>query len=89
MKDFLFEIGDVKIYGSKDATREAFKAELIEKGDVWMEMIKSRNKSSHTYNEETADEIYTKILNEYYAAFISFQQVMEDKRTGEQKNSFY
>ncbi len=88
MKDFLSEIGEIKIYGSKDATREAFKAELIENGDVWMEMIKSRNKSSHTYNEETADEIYTKILNEYYAAFISFQQVMEDKRTGEQKNSF-
>ncbi len=29
MKDFLSEIGDVKIYGSKDATREAFKAELV------------------------------------------------------------
>ncbi len=62
--------------------------ELIENGDVGMEMIKSRNKSSHTYNEETADEIYTKILNEYYAAILIFQQLMEGKITGEQKNLF-
>lgn len=88
MKDFLSEIGDVKIYGSKDATREAFKAELIENGDVWMEMIKSRNKTSHTYNEETANEIFTKIMNEYHSAFLTFQQVMEGKRAGEQQNLF-
>ena len=80
MKDFLLEIGDVTLYGSKDATREAFKAELIKDGDVWMEMIKSRNKTSHTYNEETAQEIYLKILNEYHAAFLKFQEAMEVKR---------
>ena len=84
MKDFLSEIGNVKMYGSKDATREAFKAELIEDGDIWMEMINSRNDTSHTYNEETANDIYIKIINEYYSAFLTFQQLMESKRTGEQ-----
>ena len=88
MKDFLSDIGEIKIYGSKDATKEAFKAELIENGDVWMEMIKSRNKTSHTYNQETADEIYIKILNEYHSAFLTFQQVMEEKRTGKQQKLF-
>lgn len=29
MKDFLSEIGDIKIYGSKDATREALKKNLL------------------------------------------------------------
>jgi len=80
MKDFLLEIGDVTLYGSKDATREAFKTELIKSGDVWMEMIKSRNKTSHTYNEEIAQEIYLKILNEYHSAFIQFQEAMEGKK---------
>ena len=80
MKDFLLEIGDVTLYGSKDATREAFKTELLKDGDVWMEMIKSRNKTSHTYNEEIAQEIYLRILNEYHSAFIQFQEVMEGKK---------
>jgi len=84
MKDFLLEIGDVTLYGSKDATREAFKTELIKDGDVWMEMIKSRNKTSYTYNEEIAQEIYLKILNEYHSIFIQFQEVMEGKKSGEQ-----
>lgn len=88
MKDFLSEIGDVKIYGSKDATREAFRAELIKDGDVWMEMVVSRNMTSHTYNEETADKIYDRIINDYYSAFLSFQKVMEEKRNGKQQPLF-
>lgn len=84
MKDFLEEVGDVKIYGSKDATKEAFAAELISKGEIWMEMINSRNKTSHTYNEETADEIFNKIIHEYHAEFKEFLNTMEEKRSGKQ-----
>lgn len=77
MKDFLEEVGDVKMYGSKDATREAFAAELIMDGDKWMDMILSRNKTSHTYNEETADEIFIKIINDYHSVFKAFLDKME------------
>ena len=69
LKDFLIEKGDKEIYGSKDATRKAFKYNLIENGEVWMNMINSRNKTSHTYNEETASEIAEQIINEYYSEF--------------------
>lgn len=86
IKDFLEEVGNIKTYGSKDATQEAFKAGLITDGDTWMEMIKSRNKTSHTYNEETANEIYLKITNYYYAAFLAFRKTMEEKRSGDQKS---
>ncbi len=78
MKDFLEARGNKAIYGSRDATREAFQTELITKGDIWMDMIKSRNKTSHTYNEETANEIFTKIIEEYYRVFVSFQKVMQE-----------
>ncbi len=69
IKDFLNEKGNKEIYGSKDATREAFKYELIDDGEIWMDMIKSRNDTSHTYNEETANEIARAIKNYYYSAF--------------------
>ena len=84
MKDFLEEVGNIKTYGSKDATQEAFKAGLIKDGDTWMGMIKSRNKTSHTYNEETANEIYLKITDFYYPALLAFRETMEEKRSGEQ-----
>ena len=61
-----------EFYGSKDATREAFSNGLIEEGDVWMEMIRSRNETSHTYNEETADQIAEAIISQYQAEFEQF-----------------
>lgn len=69
IKDFLVSRGTTSIFGSKDATREAFKLELIEDGEVWMNMIKSRNLTSHTYDEATADEIVKEIISSYAEAF--------------------
>ncbi|MGI9191883.1 MAG: nucleotidyltransferase substrate binding protein [Chitinophagaceae bacterium] len=76
MKDFLNEAGNNNIFGSKDATREAFTSGLITDGTCWMDMIQSRNKSSHTYNEETADEIFIKIMFDYHPRFLEFEQGM-------------
>lgn len=84
MKDFLKNSGNTEIYGSKDATREAFSAALISNGEVWMDMIKSRNKTSHTYNEETADDIFMKVIYEYFEEFVDFRDKMEALDSGQQ-----
>ncbi len=81
MKDFLKNRGTTEIYGSKDATREAYSTGLIADGQTWMSMIGSRNKTSHTYNEETANDIFLKILESYHTAFLEFQRTMEAKRS--------
>lgn len=78
LKDFLEDRGERKLYGSKDVTREAFKRELIEDGAVWMDMIKSRNLTSHTYNERVAATIASAIRTRYWMAFVSFQRKMEE-----------
>lgn len=83
MKDYASYQGNSEIGRSRDATREAFQLQLIEDGKVWMDMIGSRNKTSHTYNEETADEIYFKILEEYYPAFLVFDGTMNLKLKNE------
>lgn len=74
LKDYLEEQGFVGIIGSKNATREAFKNSLIEDGEAWMEMIKSRNLGSHTYNPEIAEEIVKAILTRFYPAFVQLAQ---------------
>jgi nucleotidyltransferase substrate binding protein (TIGR01987 family) len=73
LKDFLNDKGNNEIYGSKDATREAFKYDLIINGEIWMDMISSRNKTSHTYNEETANSIVLAIITDYYQEFINLK----------------
>lgn len=69
LKDFLENSGVHPLYGSKDSTREAFKRGLIDNGEVWMDMIKSRNLTSHTYNRQIAVAIAGDIRNRYHAAF--------------------
>ena len=69
LKDFLEYKGQADIYGSRDVIRQAFKFDLIGDGESWMDMFKSRNKTSHTYNEETAQEICRAVQNVYYSLF--------------------
>jgi nucleotidyltransferase substrate binding protein (TIGR01987 family) len=73
LKDFLTARGSSAIiYGSKDATRAAFAAELITDGETWMRMIAHRNESSHTYNDEVAGRIVAAVQTSYMPAFKAF-----------------
>jgi len=87
MKDYIEYQGATDIGGSRDATREAFKINLIENGEVWMDMIKSRNLTTHTYNDATAEDIFIKIVTEYYNLFKQFQLKMAGYR-GTQQDIF-
>jgi nucleotidyltransferase substrate binding protein (TIGR01987 family) len=54
---------------SKDCFREAFQQELIDYDQIWTdEMIKARNRTVHTYNEDLAEKIYSQ-LPDFLEAF--------------------
>lgn len=72
MKDYFAFQGDSSITGSRDAIRESFNKGLITDGEGWMEMIKSRNQSSHTYNQKVAGEIVDKVVTSYHTLFRDF-----------------
>lgn len=85
LKDFLESRGVQKLYGSKDVTREAFKTGLIENGETWMEMINSRNLTSHIYDEATAVEIVVSIREVYFAEFEALGVKLNEIRQEEEK----
>jgi nucleotidyltransferase substrate binding protein (TIGR01987 family) len=73
IKDFYESQGEQTLQGSRDAIQLAFKRTLISNGEGWMEMLKDRNRTSHVYNEEIANEISENILNKYYLLFLDLQ----------------
>ncbi|MFQ5543921.1 MAG: nucleotidyltransferase substrate binding protein [Nitrospiria bacterium] len=84
LKDFLENKGNRDIYGSRDATRAAFKLGLIKDGETWMDMIKSRNETTHSYNEETTKKIAAAIFEHYYTAFLELKNkltVLKEQET--------
>lgn len=78
LKDYYeYQGQDIIIQGSRDAFRLAFEMELIENGQAWMDMIKSRQLTVHSYNEETADEIAEQVKDVYYYEFIKLKNTLE------------
>jgi nucleotidyltransferase substrate binding protein (TIGR01987 family) len=71
LKDYLDAQGFVGLIGSRNATRQAFKEALIQDGEAWMDMIKARNLTSHTYNTDIASGIASDILARFYPAFVA------------------
>jgi len=76
MKDFLEDQGRTDLFGSKNAVREAFNVGLISNGDVWLEMIKSRNLTSHIYDQKEILAILEIIFSSYLPVFIDFEDKM-------------
>ena len=66
LKDYLESKGFKDFHGSRDSFRLAFQEGLISDGEIWMEMIDSRNRSSHTYDENIAKEIISLVLSKYF-----------------------
>lgn len=70
LQDLLIERG-YEIRGPKPTIEQAFQDGLIEDGEAWVKMLLSRNLTTHTYNEDTAEKIAESIKNTYQPLFAS------------------
>jgi len=75
IKDYLEEQGIFGLIGSKNTIREAFKLGILKEGEIWMNMIQSRNQTSHTYNTTLADQVVSDIIHKY---FYQFKEIIEE-----------
>jgi len=80
LKDYFEAQGETNLHGSRDVFRLAFKRGLIEEGETWMDMIRSRTLTSHTYNEDIAEKIAAEIVNRYFSEFVTLRTKMELQR---------
>jgi nucleotidyltransferase substrate binding protein (TIGR01987 family) len=79
LKDFLEDRGvEQKIYGSKDAIKEAYSVGLIKDAKKWMAMVQSRNLTSHIYDEELIEDILEEICQDYIELFNSLESELKD-----------
>ena len=53
----------------RNVIKEAFKARVIDDGQVWIDMMLDRNRLSHMYNSRIFDEVLHKLSERYFAAF--------------------
>ncbi|NSJ92210.1 nucleotidyltransferase, partial [Coprococcus sp. MSK.21.13] len=60
--------------------KAAFHYEIIEDGDVWMEILQSRNLMAHTYDEKRFNIAINKIKDEYFIAIKQLVEFLEERK---------
>jgi len=76
LKDYLQNQG-LEVQFPREVIKQAFTAQLIENGTLWIEMLDKRNELTHTYNEEQAKKAVRTIRNNYFPQIEQVYQVMK------------
>lgn len=61
MKAYLQEKGAKDIFFPKDVIKSAYQARIINNDLSWLDMIDTRNETSHMYKESMAEDVYKKL----------------------------
>ncbi|MCL1947888.1 MAG: nucleotidyltransferase substrate binding protein [Chitinivibrionia bacterium] len=78
MKDFVSYKGVAKeIHGSRDSIRYALQFNIIENGQMWIDMIADRNRAAHAYDEDSATGLTKRIIEFYIEEFNKFETKMD------------
>lgn len=60
LKAYLEDKG-VHEYAPRDVIKSAFQSRIIDEDEIWLEMLKTRNLTSHIYNKAMADGVYNEL----------------------------
>jgi len=75
--EYFREQGHQGITGPRDATSEAFHADLIDDGEAWLDMIICRIKASPLYNEDVNKNLVEKTANRFIIQMENFERKMK------------
>ena len=71
LKDYLAENG-LPVYLPKEVIKEAFNKNVIENGQIWIDMLDARNAASHEYKMDKINLILDKISTTFYNELLKF-----------------
>lgn len=57
--------------GPRSCIKEGVRREILSEGEVLLDMLEDRNKTTHIYDEHTAEEIFERIKNKYVPVIAS------------------
>ena len=88
LQDLLKSKGYFDINGPNPVFEKSFHDGYIKDGIGWAKLHRSRNLTSHTYEERTARDVLRGIREEFYLLFKDLQKTLEEERSGPQRKIF-
>lgn len=68
----------VSVYSPRDAFRAAFQDGLIADDPLWLQMVETRNQSTHAYGAPLAEQVYAKLAG-YLPLFEALSKALRRK----------
>lgn len=65
IKDYLESKGEIVKF-PREVLKKAFQTEIINDGELWLQMLEKRNLMSHIYDEHVFNEIFALIKDVYF-----------------------
>jgi nucleotidyltransferase substrate binding protein (TIGR01987 family) len=79
LKDFLASQA-IDASFPREVIKQSFHYELIDNGEIWMDMLERRNMLAHTYNEENFRQAIDLITNYYFKEIEKLYFLLESKK---------
>jgi len=86
LKDYLVYLGHNVQPSPRPVIKEAFSANLVKDGQVFIDMLDARNLMSHTYDEETFNKIFLQIKQEFEPALCTLCEFLRGKLVWKNSN---
>lgn len=77
LKDYLF-LNGISAQLPREVIKEAFSANVIKDGQVWIDMLQDRNSTSHEYNMDKVNLIIERIATVYNNELAKFNDWVSD-----------
>lgn len=79
-REFLISEGYVDLNSPKAVMKQAFADNIITDEKTWLELLYSRNLTSHIYDEFTASDIFTNIKDKYLSLFKQLLDTLKNRK---------
>lgn len=77
VREYLIDQGYEELNSPKAVMRQALSDGLISDGEGWLALLTDRNRTSHIYDEATAEEIFGRVREVYMALMETLLEKME------------
>lgn len=82
MKDYL-EYHDLQVKFPRDVIKQAFASEILEDGQLWIDMLDERNLLAHVYDQKRAEYAAERISKKYFSGLTQLQNFFQKKLKSE------
>ena len=78
LREYLLDQGYVELNSPKSVMRKAYADGLVADETMWLSILEDRNRTSHLYDERTADEIFMRISKSYLSGFEALAKILNN-----------